>query len=97
MSDKTLPPRMREAAKVIEEATERRDKGMLYDDAWTPGQLLYWASRWEADERLVDELAREMFNALYPQYATESYRPTGAWFSAAQRLIESGWRKGDPQ
>jgi hypothetical protein len=92
----TLPQRMRYAATVLEEAHERN--GTTGD--WCSRNLIIAAAKWEceerqAHERLVEELAREMFVAGGDRDCpTRERLEQRGYMSPARKLIESGWRKG---
>jgi hypothetical protein len=101
----TLPKRMRYAARVLEEATERELRENVFEERkWSAERLLDRAGEFnKADyakrQKLVEELACELWGlppgaAMGWSKAKESYQEVAR--SAARKLIESGWRKGDP-
>lgn len=94
MSD-SLPQRMREAAKVLSEATERSGSGVVY---WDPTGLRACAARLEAEDNAAAEreakeweLAAEFIEALPAGTGLH----LGIFYNAARKLIGAGWTKAD--
>ena len=97
----SLPQRMREAAKVLDEASARKQ---LNDDSrvpWTAFQLRYTADRFESEdnttaelESLVEELAKTLLETCHDILRIES---SGPLFDdareGARKLIDAGWTK----
>ena len=99
----SLPQRMREAAKVLREASERTPDAADSPGywSWTPQQLEKTAINWEErDEKLADELARFMVAvqaANYPSRADlrdpECTKARGDAMEIARCLVAAGWTK----
>lgn len=102
----TLPKRMRYAADVLKEARKahhsRPENGnsdwAAY--AWDPTNLCYHADNWESEDSEAadrDAQIEELAQAMYQQIYSVS-RFQFPWFqTVARNLVESGWRKGDPE
>lgn len=101
----TLPQRMRYAADVLGEADERYGS----KHSWSPDGLEIYASKWEDQDceaaeldTQIEELARKIYHVGFVvgmhnhRLAFEDYSGKEAIQRTAKRLIESGWRKGDP-
>lgn len=100
----TLPIRMREVAGVLEGVNNDLLKLGYETSKWTPSQLLRAADKVEATserESLTKELSDlilEVFNAEIRSVSTIGYGASRELNEMiARRLIESGWRKGDPK
>lgn len=103
-----LPDRMREAAKTLREADERRSgHRTVYEYAWQPRELEAAADRFEAEDRakaereaMAEELATFMVAVQadnYPGRADlrdpECTKARGDALEIARRLIADGWTK----
>jgi hypothetical protein len=91
----TLPARMRYAADVLREADER----YASKHSWSPDGLEIIADTWEDQDRATTERAawiRELANTIYRAAGWSGNGPHEPHLEAARRLIESGWRKGEP-
>jgi hypothetical protein len=102
-----LGQRMRYAAEVLE-AVNKRIGIASPDWHWRPSELRSEAEHVEAEDReaaereeMVRQMARDLFTASYddspvaaPFYDTTLQRVYGG---RARKLIEAGWRKGDPE
>lgn len=100
----TLAARMRFAATVIDEVNTRYELGAYLP--WSPAALRERADVLEAEDRegakheaRVEELARDLFLADFgsgwEEEGTEHLKRPRR--ETARKLIESGWRKGDPR
>ena len=99
----TLPHRMRYAATVLEEvstAWSERSGCELYglpcEMSWTAQSMSNTATRWEDEDRSGDELVSELA-PLLSAICDEALAKDRGYVYVARRLIESGWRKGDPE
>lgn len=108
----SLPQRMREAAKVLREASHRHGTGHVDDERganemkWNAVKLGHWADRWEAEdnaaaerEAMVEELARWLYSYWPTSYPFDEDK-SGAkalYMAQARRLIDAGWTKADPK
>lgn len=94
----TLPQRMRYAADVLGEASNRDFDGDSPAYTWHPDVLRSRADKWEAEDAnravLVEELAQDLKEHYFDRNLAGS--DDVYWRQRAGRLIESGWRKGDP-
>ncbi|MFV8317170.1 hypothetical protein [Mycobacterium sp. 23] len=98
-----LSSRMRYAADVLEEFNTDHPNLYNADAPWRPSELLREAAHVEAEEALVEQLARELFAAqrrCFPDRPDLEAWET-AWGSTrqncinlAEMLVESGWHKG---
>lgn len=93
MTDKTLPQRMREAAKVLSEAQWRLDPETT--PIWSPFKLNQFADEWEAEdarhaaqEAEAEELARCLHDPFVGPLKAE-----WSFLDAAKSLLAAGWRK----
>lgn len=86
----TLPKRMRYAAIVLEEASQKHGTDLV--NTWAPAGLRSMADEFDAKDRAKAELITTIANAYEPYIA--GVRSIAS--HVADGLIESGWRKGDP-
>lgn len=95
-----LPQRMRLAAEVLAEATDRYDRLAGIDaklgerGSWDAANLRRMADRWEADDKEAaekDKLARELADAF-----RASVDVGGSALDIARALIDNGWTKTEP-
>lgn len=97
MTDKPLSQRMLEAADTITELNARYQYGPEYS-GWGPAALRKEAPHVEAEERDAAEREAQV-QALEHDLRglTISGLSRGEAFTVcARKLVESGWRKGDP-
>ena len=93
----TLPQRMRYAAEVLAEA-EVRYSQVAHELGWDITGIRSVADKFESEDRaddehtaLIEELAKELSCAESVVLPERGFN-----YAKARRLIESGWRKGDP-
>lgn len=95
-----LSIRMLQAAKIIEEFNTVYSDIYNLDAAWRPSELRREADHRAAEEteaaerdQHIEELAHLLASA---EWAQVGHASRGYLLTVARRVIESGWRKGEP-
>lgn len=93
-----LPLRMREAAKVLREADQRRypDYHQGNEYGWYPRELEGVADRFEREDKEAEHRAKAEQDAMVEKLYADLLK---VWTdespsALARRLVEAGWRKG---